>query len=237
MGYAVNLEQFEGPLHLLLELIETEKLDVSEVSLAQVTDSYLQHLDDNDDIPPEELTDFLVVASKLLLIKSKLLLPFLFLHDDEDVDDLEKQLKIYKEYLDASKVVEDIIATRRFLYVHEKLPHVEVGFAPPKRLETDQMAEMFREVIRRLEPFVHATSKATIERTVSIHEKIRQIRAMFDRASKTSFREVLSTAQSKTEVIVSFLALLELVKQRSVSVTQSGQFDDITINKLDNVSA
>lgn len=237
MGYAVNLEQFEGPLHLLLELIESEKLDISEVSLGQVTDSFLQHLDDDNDIPPEELTDFLVVASKLLLIKSKLLLPFLFLHDEEDVDDLEKQLKIYKEYLDASKVVEEMIAKRRFLYVHEKLPHVEVGFAPPKRLGTDHMAEMFRTVIARLEPFVHITSKETMERTVSIHEKINQIRAMFDRASKTSFREVLATAQSKTEVIISFLALLELVKQRSVSVTQGDQFDDITINKLENIPA
>lgn len=237
MGYAVRLEQFEGPLHLLLELIEAEKLDISDVSLAQVTESYLQHLDDDEDIPLEELTDFLVVASKLLLLKSKLLLPFLFLHDEEGVDDLERQLKIYKEYLDASKVVEMMIAKRHFLYVHEKLPHVEVGFAPPKRLGADQMAGMFRAVIARLEPFVHVMSSATIERTVSIHEKIRQIRAMFNRASKTSFREVLSTAQSRTEVIISFLALLELVKQRSVSVTQSGQFDDITINRLENLSA
>jgi len=237
MSYAVKLTQFEGPLHLLLELIEAEKLDISQVSLAAVTDGYLHHLEQDHDIPPEELTDFLVVASKLLLIKSKLLLPYLFLHEDEQVDDLEAQLKIYKEYLEASKVVEGMIAKRRFMFVHDRLPPIEVGFAPPRSLSTDQMAELFSAVIRRLEPFVQIRPEASIEKTVSIHEKIKQIGSLLSRATRTGFKEILASAQSRTEIVVSFLALLELVKQRSVVVRQDSQFNDIVIDKADAVAA
>jgi segregation and condensation protein A len=228
--FAVKLEQFEGPLHLLLELIETEKLDISQLSLARVTDSYLRHLQEHADIPPEELADFLVVASRLLFIKSKVLLPFLYPAEVEE-GDLESQLKIYKEYLDASKVIEKIIGKRRFLYVHEKLPKIEIGFAPPEGFSGDKMAEMLRAVIARIEPVVNVP-KAVIERTVSIHEKITELQQMLAKAERVSFKTVLMSAETRTEIIVSFLALLELVKQRSVGVSQGKQFDDITIEKV-----
>lgn len=234
--YAVKLEQFEGPLDLLLELIEAEKLDVSQLSLARVTDGYLHHLHENPQIPPEELADFLVVATRLLFIKSRLLLPFLNMVDAEPEGDLESQLRIYKEYLDAAKSIEAMIGKRRFLFVHEKLPHVEIGFAPPKKLDVEQMAEFFRGVIARLEPLVKVPT-AVVEKTVSIHEKIRQIQGMIASASKLNFRSVLVTAESKTEIIVSFLALLELVKQRSVSVSQDALWGDIVISKLETVNA
>lgn len=233
MSYTVRLEQFEGPLHALLQLIETEKLDISEISLARVTEGYLNLLQENPDLPPEELADFLVIASKLLLIKSKLLLPFLYPEDaEEDGESLEDQLRIYKAYLDASKSIEDMAAGRRFLYVHDKLPKTDIGFSPPKKLTTGQMRELFLDVAKRLEPVVK-TEKRAIEKTVSLHEKIRQIRDMIDRASRLSFRTLMKSSRSRMEVIVSFLALLELVKQKDVAVSQSGQFDDIAITKID----
>ena len=232
MAYAVKLEQFEGPLALLLEMIESEKLDISELSLGKVTDSYLHFLDENPNIPAEELADFLVIASRLLLIKSKLLLPFLTM-DEEEESDLESQLKIYKEYLDASKIIEQMICKRRFLFVHEKLQKVEIGFAPPKKLETSEMRDLFLNVIKRLDEVVKVP-QAVIERTVSIHDKISHIRKLIDRVSKVSFKKLVQTAESRTEIVVSFLALLELIKQKSVYVSQDKVFDDITINKLDD---
>lgn len=233
--YSVRLQQFEGPLDLLLELIESEKLDISEVSLARVTDDYLRHLHAHPEIPPEELADFLVVASRLLLIKSKILLPFLTVGDEPE-GDLESQLRIYKEYLDASKLVAALIGKRRFLYVHEKLPHVDIGFAPPEKLTGDQMAALYRAVIGRLEPLVKVP-KAVVEKTVSIHEKIRQIQGLIVKAESLRFSSVLELAESRTEIIVSFLALLELVKQRSVAVSQEARFGDITIRRADAVPA
>ncbi len=228
MGYAVKLDQFEGPLDLLLELIESEKLDISAVSLSRVTDGYLHYVHEHPEIPPEELADFLVVASRLLFIKSRILLPFLQAVAEAEEGDLESQLRIYKEYLDASKVVEAMIGKRRFLFVHEKLPHVDIGFAPPKKLTSSMMADLLRGVIARLEPLVKVP-RAVVEKTVSIHEKIRQIQSLIATATNVRFSAVLADAQSRTEVIVSFLALLELVKQRTVTVSQESMWGDIVI--------
>jgi segregation and condensation protein A len=233
--YAVKLDQFEGPLDLLLELIESEKLDISQVSLAHVTDGYLRYVHEHPEIPPEELADFLVVASRLLFIKSRILLPFLQAVADAEEGDLESQLRIYKEYLDASKAVEAMIGKRRFLFVHEKLPHVDIGFAPPKKLTTSMMAEFLRGVIARLEPVVKVP-RAVVEKTVSIHEKIRQIQSLIASATKVRFSSVLADAQSRTEVIVSFLALLELVKQRTVTVSQEAMWGDIVIAQAETAA-
>jgi len=233
--YSVTLDQFQGPLDLLLKLIEEEKLEISEIALARVTDSYLHYVEAHPEIPPEELADFLVIASKLLLIKSRALLPFLEVAAVEEAGDLGAQLRIYKEYLEASKKIEAIIGTRRFLYVHDKLPQIEIGFAPPKKLNGELMAVLYRGVIARLEPLVKVP-KAVIERVVSIHEKIQRIRNLFSslgKGGKVRFSAVLSEATSRTEVIVSFLALLELVKQRSVTVAQDRRYGDITIEQIE----
>ncbi|HCC22224.1 hypothetical protein A2480_01910 [Candidatus Uhrbacteria bacterium RIFOXYC2_FULL_47_19] len=234
MPYTVRLDQYEGPLDLLLQLIEAEKLDISEISLAQVTDDYLRLIEENPELPPEELADFLVVASRLLLIKSKLLLPYLQSTDDDSEFNLEEQLRIYKAYLDASKIIERLVGKRRFMYVHDKLPQTEIGFSPPKKLKLEQMRELFAAVSKRLEPIVKV-QKQTLERIVSIHDKIRQIKEFIARTKRTSFRSLIQTSTSRLEVIVSFLALLELVKQRTVSVAQSERFDDISITRLDAV--
>lgn len=230
--FAIKLQQFEGPLDLLLDLIEQEKLDISQLSLATVTDNYLKHLETDKNIPTEELADFLVIATKLLYIKSKLMLPFLNFGNEEPAGDLESQLRIYKEYLDASKMIEAMIGKRRFLYVHEKLPQIEIGFAPPKKFGTEQMVLLFQGVIARLEPLVKVP-QATIEKTISIHEKIQQIQKLFSSAKQMSFSKLLMNVETKTEIIVSFLALLELVKQRSFSVSQDAKWGDIVITKVE----
>jgi segregation and condensation protein A len=230
MAYTVKLQQFEGPLSTLLQLIEADHLNISEVSLAKVTDDYVNLLEANPEMPPEELADFLVIASRLLLIKSKLLLPHLQLNEGEDSLSLEAQLRIYKSYLDASKVIEEIVGKKRFLYVHDKLPKTEIGFSPPRNLTALAMRELFLGVIKRLAPLVQS-KRGVLERTVSIHDKITQIRDLLSRSKSLSFHIFLKTAETRMEVIISFLALLELIKQKSIYVTQSGRFDDIAITE------
>lgn len=228
MAFAVKLSQYEGPLDALLQLIEAEQLDISTVSLASVTDGYLRYLDAKPDIPPEELADFLVIATRLLLIKSRILLPFLGEAQDEGELDLESQLRMYKEYVDASKRIAEMIGRRRFVYVHEKLPKVDIGFSPPEDFGQAQMAQVILAVIRRIEPIVRVP-KAAIEKAVSIHEKIKEIRDMLATSARMSFRDFVGRAETKSEVVVLFLALLELVKQRTVEAEQSEKFSDITI--------
>lgn len=227
MPFTVALHAFHGPLDLLLDMIEAEKLPISEVALAQVTDAFLAHLDAHPDIPAEDLADFLVIASKLLYIKSRSLLPSLAAEETGEAT-LEDQLRIYKQYLDAAKRIERMAGERRFMYVHEKLPAVDVGFSPPQEFGAAEMREMFAAVIRRLDPFVKVP-KAVLERAVSIHERITRIRALLDKAKAVDFSAVLADAATKTDIIVSFLALLELIKQRHVAAGQAARFSDITI--------
>lgn len=227
--YKIKLEQFEGPLDLLLQLIENEELDITSLSLSKVADQYLEYVTGAEDLDLEEMSDFLVVAAKLLLIKSKTLLPTLCLGDDEECDDLERQLKIYKEYLEASKKLNKMISGRNFTFCRDRLPSsAEKPFALPEGLDGNVLAVAFREILRNLEPLVSPPEK-TIKRVVSLKEKIRHIRDLVFGKGKVSFSQLMKQSESKVELIVNFLALLELVKEKQVSVSQGDLFQDISI--------
>jgi segregation and condensation protein A len=231
--HQVKISSFEGPLDLLLQLIEQEEMDISQISLAHVTEQYLRTLESAENIPADELADFLVIAAKLLLIKSRILLPQLQVEGAEEATDLERQLKIFKEYLEASRGIAHIIHKRRFTFGRGKPAMViEEKFSPPPSLTVATMRELFLGVLRDIEPII-ALPKAVVERTVSIAEKIEAIRALILDQAIVSFQSVMGSAKSRTDVIVSFLAVLELVKQRTVMVTQNVLFHDISIKRLD----
>lgn len=228
MAYSFKLDKFEGPLDLLLRMVEEEHLRITEVSLASVTDQYLEYLEHNADIPKDELADFLVVAARLLLIKSRILLPEVALDLVEEGISLEDQLRMYKRFADAAKRIEAAVKLRRFMFPREKPPLQPGMFSPPRGLLASRLAATMREVIRAVEPVVRFP-KAAVERTVSIQEKIGELRALLRAQGEASFHGFCRSARSKTEVVVSFLALLELVKQRLVSVEQEELFEDISI--------
>ncbi|MBU1164836.1 segregation/condensation protein A [Patescibacteria group bacterium] len=236
MTYTIKLEQFEGPLDLLLQLIEDQKLDITQVSLANVTDQYIQHLHeavDKHQISAGELADFLLVASKLLLIKSKALLPYLEWGEEEEAVDLERQLKLYKEYLEASKVIQKMISKKQFSYSREKLLTVkEVGFNPPKTLTAKKMIKVFCNILDNLKSIAQLP-KDVIRKTINIQEKIAQIRNRILEKANMNFGELLKSAKDKTDVIVSFLALLELIKQKTINVEQDNLFEDMRIERIE----
>lgn len=229
--YHIKIEKFEGPLDLLLRLIEDQKFDISEISLAQVTDQYVEHLREIQN--PGELADFLVVAAKLLWIKSKILLPSLDLEGEEECD-LESQLKIYKEYLEASFKIHKIILEKNFIFVHERLPvqKKDVIFNPPKWLNKFKLAEVLKKFLINLEPIV-ILPKAVLEKTISIQESIARIKNLIQKRIEVSFGSVIKNAKNKIEIIVNFLALLELVKQKTIAVRQNEMFGDINIQRKD----
>ena len=234
--YKIELEQFQGPLPLLLQLIEKEELDITEVSLANIAEQYLAYIEQVRDLPPGDLTDFLVVAAKLLLIKSKLLLPSLQLDGEEEAGDLEKQLKIYRIYYDASKHIQKMIGKKKFSYFREssRVRTVEPIFNPPQGICAKDLRDYFKEVLERIEPIVKLPQEM-IKRTVSIQEKISQIKTAISTEARLSFKNLLTQSKNKTEVIVTFLALLELVKQRSVLVMQESVFEEIYIEQNNNL--
>jgi len=231
MPYKIKLEQFEGPLDLLLQLIEEEEMDITQVSLANVTEQYLAYLNEAPDISTEELADFLVVAAKLLLIKSRMLLPQLQV-DEEDGTDLEQQLKIYREFYEASKSLHKMILKKKFLFSRERsVVPIEKVFNPPKSVTSERLKILFESVLRELEPWVNLPREVVVK-TISIRERIANIQDMITQQATLSFQKLLKTAKNKTEVIVTFLALLELVKQRTVALVQDKEFEDIMVKKV-----
>lgn len=228
--YEIKLEKFEGPLDLLLRLIERDELDITEVSLARVTDQYIAHLERLPELSPEELADFLVVAAKLLLIKSRMLLPLLQWEEEDDEGELERRLKMYREYVEAGRKMQELIGAERFTFVREKPPVAAAGFVPPKDMTGDKLAVLFGQILSRLEPVVK-TPEAVMERTVSIHEKIGHIKNFIGKHAKLSFRKLLEKAETRNEIVVSFLALLELIKQKHVGVSQEANFEEIHLEK------
>lgn len=229
-GYEVKHNQFSGPLDALLSLIEREELEITNISLSKVTDEFFAYLDTHQELPAHELADFLVVASKLLFIKSRAILPSVFMApEEEEVGDLAAQLRMYKAFVEASKKIEERLAQKRFAFAREPVVvKREPGFYPPKDITSDLLHRAFLSVIDKLKPLI-ALPKAAIKRVVSIRERIETIREYLGQRKNASFQEVIADAKDKTEVIVSFLALLELVKQRELFVDQEGLFGDIQV--------
>lgn len=234
-----TLEKFSGPLGLLLSLIESEEMDITEIALAKIADQYVAHVREATDISPEELADFLVVAAKLLFIKSKALLPYLFTaEEEEEIDDLEKQLRMYKEFVSASQKVKEQIAKEAFLFLPPLVKNRRGQFnlpvfSPPAKLEAAVLAEQLRRIIENLaKKQEEKLPEEKLEPKISIDEKISLIKRMLIDKIKVNFSRLLAAAQSKTEIIVSFLAVLELAKQKELSFEQDELFSEIHIKRL-----
>ena len=230
-----KIDKFEGPLGLLLQLIERQELDITEISLAKIADQYIEYIRSYKGIGPEELADFLVVAAKLLLIKSRALLPFLKGEEEEEIQEFEHQLKMYKEFLEASKKIEAIIGKKRFSFAREFNRQAFLAsaniFSPPKNLTAVELETVFSEIIRNIKPAEQLEEK-NMEQIVNIEDKILAIQQILLEKIKISFNHVLAGAKNKTEIIVSFLAMLELIKQKDITVVQGGLFEEIEINKI-----
>lgn len=232
MPFQVTLEKFSGPLQLLLDLIEREELPINEVALAKVTDDYLEHIRMTD-VPTEELADFLVVATKLLLIKSRSILPDLTIEEEDDPSKLSAQLKMYQEFVKASAFLDEGFRSARVAFARTKtsLPPAP-KFSPPKAFVLADLPQVFSSILKKLEPFF-ALKEASMRRVVSVQEKIRQLQDVIRERAQLTFSDMLGKDKRRVDVVVSFLALLELVKLHVVHVAQHTHFGDITIKHVD----
>jgi len=229
--FEVSSEKFTGPLELLLELIEQEQLSISEVSLAHVTESYLKHIETHEP-PADELADFLIVATRLLLIKSRLLLPDP-VQDEEDTSNLALQLKMYKAFVELSAHLEKQFNASVELYPREKADVIKITeLVIPEGVNTNAMRESFAKLLKALEPFFNLKQVA-LERVVSVKERFDEIRNAIMERARFTFRDIVGNGKSKVDTVISFLALLELVKQRVVHVSQGSSFEDIEIKRVE----
>lgn len=227
--YTVRLEQFEGPLHLLLELIGARQLDITQLSLAAVAEQFWQTVQAAGELDPEVAADFLVVASKLVLIKSRTLLPEFSAAVEEEASELERQLKLYREFVEASKLLGQMALAGRFTYPRRlSVAALTPTFSPPPAVQPSILAAAFVRLRQGLEPALRLP-RQVMERVKTVAERLRELLALVSRRAELTFSQLTGSRVSRTERIISFLALLELVKRAAVEAQQLEHFGEISI--------
>ena len=235
LNYKVHTAVYEGPLDLLLGLIERAELDITSVSLASVTDQYLAYINGLEQINADEISAFLVIAAKLLQIKSEALLPRPPVRpaDQEDVgSSLVDQLKLYKRFkgIGGWMNARQQANLRTFLRV-----------APPPKVEPKldlSNLTLERLVVAASEAFAKERNKQPLgviiaPPRVTIREKIDMIAKVMKEVEHSSFRALLDPGASRLEIVVTFLAMLELVKRYRIHAHQEDLFSDIEINRME----
>lgn len=228
-AFTLSTPHFEGPLDLLLTLIEERRLYINDISLADVTDAYMAHIQRITEFSMGETSQFVLVAATLLLIKSRSLLPDLELSEEEEgsIADLEQRLALYQRVkASATKLRE--LEPLHLAKAHQ--PKSIPTFAPHGVTITSLHAAIVR---------IHAAiprflKRAVVETAVSLEQVISSLASRLQTASRLSFREVTKGA-ARHDIIVHFLALLELVKSGSVTVDQRDTFGELTLenNRVD----
>jgi segregation and condensation protein A len=229
--FEIKTEAFEGPLELLLDLVEKRKLLINDISLAEVTDEYMRQVSIMQELSLPNTAQFINLAATLLLIKSKSLLPVLDLtqEEEEGIGDLELRLRRYQMYRDIARSVEELFGktvTHERQYVSDKKPL----FVTDKYTTLDGLQEAIGAVLVNL-PRKEIKPKVQVRKVISLEEMMNRLHTRIEKQMKLTFRELLEDSTERTNVIVGFLAVLESVKQGNILVAQMNRFDDIEIEQ------
>jgi len=243
MTYQVKLEAFEGPLDLLLHLINRLEIDIYDIPMAELTAQYIEHLQAMRVLQLDELSEYLVLAATLIEIKSKMLLP---VHEGEEFDDdfdfdmeddprgeLVARLIEYKKYKEAAINLKESADERSDHFT--KTPQDLTEFGEIVASESDESLNVF-DLIGAFQKMLNrkrlkAPMTASISKTeVSISEKMDEIMAILEKGGgKCDFYSLFDKGET-TDLVVTFLSLLELMKRRDIIVNQDGNFDDMTVS-------
>lgn len=244
-GYKVKTGAFEGPLELLLSLIESRKLFVNEISLSEVTNeyiSYIKTLQENGSGAEKRIHDisyFIVIAATLILIKSKSLLPNLTLTEDEEekIEDLESRLRLYQVIKNASMEVKAQFGTQ-IIFTAPERKWENIIFSPEETLTVDTLGNAVLDVIAHIPKKLAPLPEIEVKAVMSIDEMIDKLAERIQKSLNTSFRDFAkghgggNEREVKVHVIVSFLAMLELVREGIIDVIQNNTFEDISMNTI-----
>ena len=230
-GFTVRTAAFEGPFALVLDLVEKRKLLVNDLSLSQVTDDFIAHVKSQAQFPMEDAADFIQVAATLLLIKSKSLIPDLELsgEEEEDVEDFKRRLAMYERAREAARELSRLYGRNVMVSAGERTP--EPMFAPSKDATVANLQKALEDALAELEK-EEPLQEARVRPMVTIEEMMDRLLDRVRGALSVSFKEFSGDAKEKVEIIVSFLALLELVKQGNVDADQHEDFSDIRIRDV-----
>jgi len=225
----IKIEKFQGPLDLLLQLIDQEELEITEISLSEITEHFLEELEKIEQESEQDLADFLVIATKLVYLKSKQLLPYLY--EEEEEEDLTDQLKMYKKFVDASVYIEKLWQNNKKSYGRIEPLKKQKEFTIPANALGDNLYKSFSDLLKRLKP-VNPLPTANVDHSVSVRDVINHLKGTLKKIKKFKFSELFKNSKNKTEVIISFLAILDMVKSGEVYMKQTKAFDDFEIKKV-----
>jgi len=224
--YKVKTDAFEGPLDLLLDLVEKRKLFVNDVSLSAVTDDFIQFIESHEDFPINESAEFILIASTLMLVKSRSLLPMLELTEEEEasIETLEKRLQEYAEIKLLSEEIRKIFG-KKIIFSKTPAKNTRVVFSPDSKTTLSNLMIAMDQVLMSL-PKKEMIPKAMVRKIVSLEETIDALAERISKGMRLNFNEFAGhhkgglTHEKKVMIIVGFLAMLELVKRGAIKVTE-----------------
>ena len=247
MELEFKLEKFEGPLDLLLHLIDKNKVDIYDIPIADITDQYMEYVRQMEEEDMDVMSEFLVMAATLLDIKCRMLLPKEVNEEGEEEDpraELVQKLLEYKMYKYAATELRDMqLYAGKSLYKEPTIPDDVSKYQQPadlddllKDVDLSKLNDIFQMVLKRqvdkIDPVRSKFGKIEMEE-VSLPDKIEYVSTTIKKRKKCSFKQLLEQSKSKVEVIVSFLAILELIKIGEIEVHQDNTFGDIYIDSIE----
>lgn len=251
MGIDVKLQTFEGPLDLLLHLLEKNKMNILDIPIVEITDQYMEYLHEMQKNDLNVMSEFIVMAATLLDIKAKMLLPPEVSEEGEEMDprqELVEKLLEYKMYRYMSYELRDrqLDAGRAF-YKEPTIPEEVKNYEQPVDLEAllgdltlAKLHAVFNDMMRRQEDRIDPirSKYGNIEKEeINLSEKMQFVRDYANSHRRFSFRSLLKKQGSKMEIVVTFLVMLELIKTGKICVEQEELFEDITVTVLEEIDA
>jgi segregation and condensation protein A len=229
LDFSIKTEVFEGPLELLLELVERRKLLINDISLATVTDEYMQQVSLMQEMSLPNTAQFIALAATLLLVKSKSLLPIIELTEEEEqgIDDLEERLKHYQIIKEAGETIRQVFGINK-LYTPQFNPPLDNLFLPDQYCDSSILNTVIRDVLDNL-PKATEKASAKIRATITLEEMIDRLEGRIRREIKTKFSDLTKGETEKKTIIVSFLAILEIFKQGGLLINQVDRYSEIEI--------
>lgn len=244
MKYEDVLESYDGPLDLLYNLIEKEKIDIYDIPISKITEQYIFHINAMKELDLNVTSEFLVMASTLIEIKSKMLLPKTKRENQdselEDIDpreELVKRLIEYKRYKDASLELKDRETTYNKIYykAREEIEYIEDDWSL-ENVDLSKLVGLYENILERFDDLDQSMDYEEIVRDeVTIEESMRDVIKLLKLKHKVRFEELFVDNPTRSRVVTTFLAVLELIKQRTICIRQQQNFSEITV-ELRNIN-
>ena len=233
--YIVTIDNFDGPLDLLLHLIKEQDIDIYDIKIEDITKQYLDYIKHMKELNLEIASEYLVMASELIEMKSKMLLPKKREKEEDDYEEDPRELLIerllaYKRYKEVTSEFKDLELTRKMIFTREpdNLNRYAKEEESIEELGVADLIDAFNNLLKRKELDRPIATKIT-KKELSVDDKVNKIKNILRNKKRINFEEIFEVS-TKEEVIISFLSVLEMVKKDEILLTQDGNFKNIVIS-------